>query len=114
MHLIPGIIGSAVRAAATSDTLPPEPKGRHPIDAAKKYKICQFVFQLHGKKRVSEAAAKKRAAQHFGVGVRTVDRIWDDREKIFEQAETAQAVRESAERVGQLLLAEKPTEPQGT
>lgn len=111
MHLFPMILGNAVRDAAKSDQLPTQPKGRRPIVAATRYKICQFVLELHGKKRVSEAIAKRRAAQHFGVGVRTVDRIWDDREQIFEQAEAGQAVRESAERIGQLLRAVKPTEP---
>lgn len=52
-----------------------------------------------------------RMFRRFGVGVRTVDRIWDDREKIFEQAETGKAVRELAERIGQLRRAVNPAGP---
>lgn len=99
---LPGALGSAVRDAAKSETLPPEPKGRHPIDARKRQDICNFVLGLHGKKGLSERAAKDRAAQHFSVSRRSVDRIWKAREETLKDPEIA---REMFARFNELVRA---------
>ena len=109
----PMILGIAIRKAATSDKTPPGPKGPPRIDDKKRYEICQFVLDLHGKKRVKEPAAKKRAAQHFDVSIRSVDRIWNDREEIFKNAELGQEI---AVRLREMLRrsSEVPSEAKGS
>lgn len=65
----------------SSDTLPPQPGGRPATDQKTRVEVVAFILQLIGKK-VDVEIAKKRAALRFGISEGTVQRIWDDRDKL--------------------------------
>lgn len=55
------------------------PSGPKPvISENEKPIICAFIQDLYGK-RISVQVAQKRAAAKWGIGVRTVERIWAER-----------------------------------
>lgn len=71
-------------AKAVQEFLPERKRGRRAAIAEQdQAALCDYIGELHVRKGVSEAVAKRRAAQKFGVSLRTVHRIWNDRAAIM-------------------------------
>jgi hypothetical protein len=74
-----GISGIAKRAAST---LPPPPAGRkRALTAPQAQEALDYVSQLN-RKGTPMHVAKGQAAQKFGCGRRTIERLWASRESI--------------------------------
>lgn len=59
--------------------LPRLPGGRRPsLTPEASVQLCSFIAELYGK-GVRLKACKQRAAQRFGIGLRTVERVWSQR-----------------------------------
>ena len=70
--------------SAVQEFLPERKRGRRSaISEQDQAALCNYIGELHVRKGVAEAVAKSRAAQKFGVSLRTVHRIWNDRAAIM-------------------------------
>jgi hypothetical protein len=75
-------MGITALAKTAASTLPPPPAGRKPaLTAAQAHEALDYVSELN-RKGTSMPAAKLRAAQKFGCGLRTIERLWANRESI--------------------------------
>lgn len=71
-----------------ASTIPPPSGGRKPALTARQIKeALDYVSQLN-RKGVSMPVAKARASQKFGCGLRTIERLWTNRESLPEDEPT--------------------------
>ena len=80
---LPAMVKMSVETLAERFTsgLPRVPTGRnHKASRAERTAIIQYALKLYGQQKISLSTAKRRAAQKFGVSVRTVERYFAKRE----------------------------------
>ncbi|MFZ1085718.1 MAG: hypothetical protein WAN35_12200 [Terracidiphilus sp.] len=78
-------LGISAIAKKAASTLPPPTGGRKPaLTAAQAQDALDYVSQLN-RKGTPMAAAKQRASQKFGCSLRTIARLWANRESIPEE-----------------------------
>lgn len=63
--------------------LPTLPSRQPAVSGRAQVEIVRFINKLNFEQNVPMQIAKKRAAQHFGCGVRTVERYWRERQRIL-------------------------------
>lgn len=64
----------------TSKAFPTPLGGRRSVPTKQRTEVCQFILAAFGRS-VPLGMAQKRAAAKFGLGLRTVQRIWRDRSR---------------------------------
>ena len=79
IRTVPYLLRSSLQDAAKS--LPPSPGGRpRELSPEQRKEICLQIGQLYGR-GVELRDAQKRMAQHYNVGLRTIQRAWQERAK---------------------------------
>jgi hypothetical protein len=85
MQFLPHLLRYGIKklSDAMEKELPSPPTGRPRIEFQTRAEIVAFIGDLHTR-GTSLEVAKKRAAQHFGYGPATVERMWIERGQISE------------------------------
>ena len=79
IRTVPFLLRSSLQDATKS--LPPSPGGRPPeLNPEQRKQICLQIGQLYGL-GVELRHAQKRMAQRYNVGLRTIQRAWQERAK---------------------------------
>jgi hypothetical protein len=90
MNQLPQVlrIGFMVAAAKAKATLPPPTGGRpRATTASKTQEVLDFVSELF-RKGSRLRVAQTRAANKYGLSLRTIERLWSNRESILEDEPT--------------------------
>ncbi len=80
LRVLPHFIGTEIKQAAkqAAKDFPTHTGRKGSLSAEQKAEMCAFIGKLYAQ-GVKLTVCKQRAAQRFGVGVRTVERAWRHR-----------------------------------